>query len=203
MKRLIISALILMLVTTTAIGCGTKNDNKTEKKNKAETTESTKNKEEKENKQEEDSNGDTDENTNNNVDSSNSQDVSNEDKSDERVAEVKNYIINGQNNLSEAEKIQWSESFLNSTDIKSLYNDYIKSVSNNYDVKSFAEYITKNAPILSNWQDLFKKDVKNAYGQDIVKIESLGGDMYEAYINNEGNVVPYVGVNARTGYYHG
>ena len=193
MKKLIISALILMLTASVTIGCGSKNENKTENNKKAETTEKVKN---------DDTNDNTETSNNENTDNENTNNEASANV-DERVAEVKNYIINDQDGLSEAEKIQWSKSFLNATDVKSLYNDYIKSVSNNYDVKAFAEYITKNAPILDNWQELFKQDVKDTYGQDIVKIESVGGDMYQAYINNEGNEVPYVGVNARTGYFHG
>ncbi len=117
--------------------------------------------------------------------------------------EVKDYILNGQENKPEAEKIKWSASFLNQLDIDSLYNDYILAGGSASDVDEFAKYITLNAPIPSNWQELFAADLKNAYGVEPSKIEYLEGDLYQAYIINEGSEVPYVTVSARTGYFHG
>jgi hypothetical protein len=117
--------------------------------------------------------------------------------------EVKNYILNDQGNKAEAEKLKWSETFLNEVDIDSLYNQYLESGGNGENIEEFASYITLNAPILSNWEDLFKKDLYNRYSEEIVKLEQLEGDLYQAYIEKDGKEVPYVVVSARTGYFHG
>ena len=116
---------------------------------------------------------------------------------------VKDYILNGQGDKPEAQKLHWSERFLNNVDINSLYKKYTAGGGKADDVQKFAEYITLNAPIQSNWQDMFKKDLYDSYGQTVVKLEPLGGDMYQAYVKINGSVVPYVGVSARTGYFHG
>ncbi|MBS5883955.1 hypothetical protein [Clostridium sp.] len=116
---------------------------------------------------------------------------------------VKYYIINGQSNKSEAEKIKWSKTFLNEVDIKSLYDQYISTGGNADDLEKFASYMTLNAPIINNWEELFKKDLYDIYGEKVVRLEHLENDMYEAYIKKDGAEVPYVVVSARTGYFHG
>lgn len=116
---------------------------------------------------------------------------------------VKNYILNGQGDKPEAQKIKWSKTFLDQVDIDSLYKQYKSKGGNADDLDSFAKYITQNAPIASNWQDLFKKDLNDTYGQKVSKLEHLDGDMYQAYIEQNGSQVPFVAVNSRTGYFHG
>ena len=124
--------------------------------------------------------------------------------SEQNISEkVKNYIFNGQGNKPEAGKMQWSKTFLNSVDIVSLYKKYKAAGGNGQDVESFAKYMTMNAPIPSNWKEMFEKDLYNAYGQKVTRLEYLGGDMYQAYIDNNGSEVPYVAVSSRTGYFHG
>ncbi|MGG7214234.1 hypothetical protein ACQPUY_11505 [Clostridium nigeriense] len=117
--------------------------------------------------------------------------------------EVKNYILNGQGNKPEAEKLKWSETFLNEVDIDRLYNQYLSSGGNGENIEQFASYMTLNAPILSNWEDLFKKDLYDTYSEEVVKLEELKGDLYQAYIEKDGKEVPYVVVSSRTGYFHG
>lgn len=116
---------------------------------------------------------------------------------------VKDYIINGQGDKPEAGKLQWSKTFLNSVDILSLYKKYKTDGGNGQDIESFAKYMTMNAPIPSNWKEMFKKDLYNAYGQKVTRLEYLGGDMYQAYVDINGSEVPYVAVSSRTGYFHG
>ena len=50
---------------------------------------------------------------------------------------IKNYIINGQENKPEAQKIKWSKTFLNQVDIESLYKQYIANGGNADDLESF------------------------------------------------------------------
>lgn len=71
------------------------------------------------------------------------------------------------------------------------------------DVSGVAAYITANAPIADNWQEMFEKEINSTYGEKISKVEYLEGDLYTAYVIKDGKEVPYVTVNARTGYFHG
>ena len=124
--------------------------------------------------------------------------------SEDNISEkVKDYILNGQEDKSEAEKLKWSNAFLNQVDIEALYNQYISEGGNAEDIKKIAEYITMNAPIQDDWEELFKKELFDVYGQEVVKLEHLEGDVYQAYVNIDGSEVPYVTVSARTGYFHG
>lgn len=116
---------------------------------------------------------------------------------------VIDYIINGQENKSESQKLKWSKTFLNKIDIDSLFKQYTESKGNPDDIEGFASYITENAPILSNWEDLFKKDLYDTYGENVVKIKHLENDLYQAYIEKDGSQVPYVVVSSKTGYFHG
>lgn len=124
--------------------------------------------------------------------------------SEQNISEkVKNYIISGQGDKPEAQKIKWSKTFLNQVDIESLYKKYIANGGRADDLESFAKYMTLNAPIPSNWQELFKKDLYETYGEKVVKIEHLRDDLYQAYVEKNGSQVPYVVVSSRTGYFHG
>lgn len=130
--------------------------------------------------------------------------ASKDGETEQNISErVKNYIINNQENISEAEKIKWSKTFLNEVDIESLYNQYIATGGNIDDLEKFAIYMTLNAPISSNWEKLFEKDLYDIYGEKVVRLEHLEDDLYQAYIKKDGSEIPYVVVSSRTGYFHG
>lgn len=144
------------------------------------------------------------------VDTSEEKQISSDDNikdkaySEENITEkIKEYIINDQEDKPEAEKIKWSKTFLNRVDIKSLYKQYIVNGGNADDVESFARYMTLNAPIPKDWEDIFKKDLYDTYGEKAVRLEPLQDNLYQAYVIKEGKEVPYVVVSARTGYFHG
>ena len=54
-----------------------------------------------------------------------------------------------------------------------------------------------------NLQEIFEEEINSIYGEKISKVEYLEGDLYTAYVVKDGKEVPYVTVNARTGYFHG
>lgn len=116
---------------------------------------------------------------------------------------VKEYILNGQNDKSDAEKLKWSNKFLDEVDFKTMYDNYLANGGVVDDVQGFATYITLYSPIPTNWQNMFKQDLYDTYGKEIVRLEYLEDVLYKAYINIDGKEVPYVIVSARTGYYHG
>ncbi len=113
------------------------------------------------------------------------------------------YILNGQDGLPEAGKLLWSEEFLNLVDIEAVYADYLKNGGNDGDIEGFAVYLTDNAPVPDNWKDLFEADLLTRYEAVPCRYEPLGDDIYQVYVKSDGREVPYVAVNARTGYYHG
>ena len=126
-----------------------------------------------------------------------------EESNKEIIEKVKNYILNGQEDTIGALKLKWSKSFLNNLDLESLYKDFLDANGKKDNVEDFAKYITENAPILSNWEELFKKDLYDTYKEEVVKISHLEGDLYEASILINDVETPYVVVSSRTGYYHG
>ncbi|WP_315078528.1 hypothetical protein [uncultured Clostridium sp.] len=129
---------------------------------------------------------------------------SNHNSADENIKEkVINYIINGQENKPEAEKIKWSKTFLNKVDIENLYKQYMKNGGKADDLEKFADYMTLNAPIPNDWEKLFEKDLYDTYGEKVVRLEHLQDDLYQAYIKKDGVEIPYVVVSSRTGYFHG
>lgn len=115
---------------------------------------------------------------------------------------TKDYILHGQDKKPEAEKIKWTETFLNEVNIDEVYQEYIDT-GGTVDMQSFAQYLTFNAPIPDNWQDLVATDLFNTYNKKISHIEHLQDDLYQVYIEIDGSDVPYVVVNSRTGYFHG
>ena len=118
-------------------------------------------------------------------------------------AMVTDYLMNGQGDKPDADKLKWSQTFLKQVNIESVYKQYIANGGNADDVKSFAVYLTQNAPILSNWKELFQNDLYNKLGKTISRIEPLQGDLYQTYVTIDGAEVPYVAVSSRTGYFHG
>ena len=193
MKKLLIYLLFSTLLLTACSLNKSANVENTVDNSKKEVTNEVSNSNLEENDNSKDTNEISQSNTNGNSNSLN-----------ENISEkVKDYIINGQENKSEAQKLKWSKSFLNEVNIEDLYNKYISSGGNGEDIEEFASYMTSNAPILTNWEELFKKDLYDTYNEEVVKLEHLEGDLYEAYVNKDGSEVPFVVVSARTGYFHG
>lgn len=200
MKRIRIILLISILLLTLS-GCG--NQKLTSDSSQIDTTniESTTDNQENANKDAKDSTitnsnkseKDTDINTN-------PQDTTNENSLKEKVID---YIINGQENKPEAEKIKWSETFLNKIDIDVLYKEYTANGGTIDDLENFSKYITLNAPILTDWEQLFENDFYTRFGEKVVRLDHIEGDLYQAYINRDGIEIPYVVVSSRTGYFHG
>lgn len=118
---------------------------------------------------------------------------------------AKNYLMNGQGEKPNAEKLRWSKTFLDKVDIESLYKSYIAKGGSADSIESFALYMTQNSPIPSDWQDLFKKDLLNSYGCTVSRLEPLKDypDYYQAYAVIDGSEKPYVVVSSRTGDFHG
>lgn len=134
------------------------------------------------------------------IDSSNQKDSYSDNELKEKVID---YIINGQGDKPAADKIKWSEQFLNKVDIDALYKQYIANDGTPDDLKDFSLYITLNAPIPSDWEKMFEADLYKTYGQKVVRLEHLEDALYQAYIIYEGKEIPYVVVSSRTGYFHG
>lgn len=123
---------------------------------------------------------------------------------DENMSQkVKEYIINGQKDKAEADKLNWSEAFLNQVDIEAVYQKYISTSGKTDDIESFAKYLTQNAPIPSNWKKLFEADFLKTYGEKISRYAPLQDNLYQVYVKKDSADVPYVVVNIRTGYFHG
>ncbi len=193
MKKLLIYLLFSTLLLTACTLNKSANVEKTVDSSKKEVTNEVSNS----NLEENDNSKDTNE-----ISQSNTSDNSN--SLNENISEkVKDYIINGQENKSEAKKLKWSKRFLNEVNIEDLYSKYIKDGGNEEDIEELATYVTLNAPILSNWEELFKKDLYDTYNEEVVKLEHLEGDLYQAYVNKNGSEVPFVVVSSRTGYFHG
>ncbi len=123
---------------------------------------------------------------------------------DSDIAEqTKDFLMHGQEDKPEAGKLHWTQAFLDQVDINAVYEQYLADGGKAGDVTAFAEYLTENAPVPDNWKELFEADLLAQYGVKPSSYEDLGDDFYQVYIMNEGKEVPYVGLNARTGYYHG
>ena len=116
---------------------------------------------------------------------------------------TKDFILKGQDDLPEAGKLHWTEEFLNLVDMESMYQEYIASGLVANDVEGFAKYLTENAPVPEDWKDMFEAAFAEAYGETIVKYELIEDTYYEVTVSIDGTAVPYVAVNARTGWYHG
>ncbi len=117
--------------------------------------------------------------------------------------EIKNYIMNEQGNKSEAEKVKWSEAFLNQVNIDAVYKEYLLTGGIADDAESFAVYLTQHAPVPDNWKDLFEADFYNLNDPKIKRYEYLENELYQVYVEIDGSDVPYVVVSAKTGYFHG
>ncbi|WP_238884052.1 hypothetical protein [Clostridium sp. YIM B02551] len=197
-KTIVVTALVLSLLFVGCSKTADKSDSASNENNKNSTSTTS-----------EDSNAgkSTTENNNNNKSSQTAtQKASASDQEIQDITKkVKDYINGDQGNKPEYQKMHWSKAFLNKVDFGTLYKNYLNNGGKKGDVESFAAYVTLNAPIQNDWQEMFKKDLYDTYGEKVVRIEKLqgDGDVYQAYIMKDGKEVPYVGVNARTGYFHG
>ena len=117
--------------------------------------------------------------------------------------ETKDYILTGQGDKPDADKIKWSETFLNEVDMDTVYQVYIADGGKAEDIPAFAQYLTLHAPIADNWQEMTAADLLKSYDEKISKIELISDDVYQVYVTIDGADVAYVAVNARTEYFHG
>ena len=53
------------------------------------------------------------------------------------------------------------------------------------------------------WKTDFEKSLMDNYGYSVDHYEDLGDGIYQAYVEIDGQVVPYVTVDSATGEYHG
>lgn len=53
------------------------------------------------------------------------------------------------------------------------------------------------------WKAKFEADLRERYGVEVDHYEYVGGTSYQAYVEIDGKMVPYVCVDAATGRYHG
>ncbi|MEL7608881.1 MAG: hypothetical protein AAGU74_05200 [Bacillota bacterium] len=116
---------------------------------------------------------------------------------------TRDFILVGQKDRPEAGQYHWAEEFLDLLDLGSLYKEYIAQGGKAGDVEGFTAYITENAPVPDHWKDMFEAAFAEAYGEKIVQYELIQDTYYQVYVELDGSAVPYVAVNARTGYYHG
>lgn len=116
---------------------------------------------------------------------------------------TKDFILTGQGNIPDASKIIWDDTLLNRVNIENLYKQYLSKGNNKNDIKAFAWYVTRNAPIQNDWKVSFEKVLYNEYGYKVSKYVYLGNASYQAYIIYNGKEIPYVVVDSRTGRFHG
>ena len=58
------------------------------------------------------------------------------------ISDTKDYLLHGQEDKIQAEKLHWNEVFLNQEDIQAVYDEYIAGGGKADDVLSFAQYLT-------------------------------------------------------------
>lgn len=129
--------------------------------------------------------------------------VSSAPEAQQIAQKTKDYLLNGQNDKIEAQQLHWSETFLNQVDIEAVYKQYLAAGGKADDIKSFAKYLTDNAPVPSNWKEMFESDLMRTYHVKVSRYEHVQGTLYQAYAKINGSEVPYVGVVSRTGWFHG
>lgn len=114
------------------------------------------------------------------------------------------FLIEGQAGLAAVEKLQWNEDFLLTLDMSSTYAAYLAEGGLAGDIPAFAEYLTDNAPIPENWEDMAAETIRKNFDAEITRMEMLVEDrLYQVYIMHEGQEVPFVTISPRTGYFHG
>lgn len=137
------------------------------------------------------------------ADTSTIQETAVSDSEKDIARKTKDYLLNGQQDKPEADKLKWSEAFLNQVNIGAVYQKYLSGGGKADDIQSFARYLTQNAPVPDNWQELFAEDLLKKYEVKVVRYVPVQNNLYQVYVKISGKEVPYVAVNARTGYFHG
>jgi len=112
-----------------------------------------------------------------------------------------------------AKGINWSENFYDNLTANEIWNviEKFKKKNNGKEGALFeqAQYLSQNAPIKDNWEELFLYDWNNSYYKED-KIEKLidRGDFVEVYTDSlpytdEKDNYPFVTLDKRTGNWHG
>lgn len=136
---------------------------------------------------------------------------------EENISEkTKDYILNGQGDKPYVAQLKWSTRFLenlSTATIDTVYQQFLSDGGTADDIEKFAEYLTYNAPIPSNWQELAKADIYENYGVVVSRFEYLGvntlptglvsDDLYQTYVEVDGTETKDVVISARTGNTHG
>ena len=78
--------------------------------------------------------------------------------------------------------------------------DIINSVMNGVGSEGSEERPSDNTEA---WKTDFEKSLMDNYGYSVDHYEDLGDGIYQAYVEIDGQVVPYVTVDSATGEYHG
>lgn len=122
----------------------------------------------------------------------------------EMPAKIKDYILNGQDDLPNADKLLWLPEFLNNLsdiEIMNLYLDYMGEGNDTNDVIGFAKYVTENAPTKPGWEKIIEDKIEELFEEKVSHFEHIERQYYNVYI--EGRDTPFVTLNNATGYFHG
>lgn len=120
---------------------------------------------------------------------------------------VKDYLANGQSELSNAEAFWWSDEhleYLSDEVINKLYDKFLETGGNGDNIVDFAEYLSMNAPVYPKWKEVFEDSFLSDWeGVEITRYEDYGDGLIGVYVDLEGRDTPIVYINAITGYYRG
>lgn len=119
----------------------------------------------------------------------------------ETVSATLDYLLNGQAEKPEVERLNWNEGFLNKLDLTALHQQFVDGGANPEDVENFAIWLTRNAPIQETWEQEFRLQAFSEYQAEITRLESIGGDDFQAYTTVNGVETPFAIVSSRTGYF--
>jgi len=119
----------------------------------------------------------------------------------ETVSATKDYLLNGQMEKPEVERLNWNEGFLNKLDLTALHQQFVDGGANPEDVENFAIWLTHNAPIQETWEQEFRLQAFSQYQVEITRVEPIGGDDFQAYTTQNGVETPFAIVSSRTGYF--
>jgi len=119
----------------------------------------------------------------------------------EVVGATIDFLLNGQEEKSELERLNWNESFLNNLDLAAIHQQFVDGGADPDDVENFAVFLTQNAPISENWQQDFKAQMLAQHQVELTRFEPIGGDDFQTFTEQNGAEVPFAIVSSRTGYY--
>ena len=111
------------------------------------------------------------------------------------------YILTGQGQVPEGDRLQWNESFLTQLNLEELYIHYLNGGNPRGDVVAFANFITEEAPIRPTWEIDIQLYMFRTHGTETTRFESLETGMYQAFTEENGIELPFAMVNPRTGHY--